>query len=329
MWVGNGRQQIQVRVKGAPTPIGSVDVHYDKPGKAFISDLEVNQSHRRHGVATMLMKAAMESARRNGSTATELEARPGPGSISNQALLGMYTKLGYKNKGISQRGNPRLEKSSPTPLQRKTASAQAAVQRKPHQGPVSKIIQLMEDDQKEKNPYAKPRLSFKPVDKRTARQIALAGEEGGAAAVARPNYVPPKDSKGNKIWDGARGSLSWNSTITAAMALSKGGGCQLGVSPNCTGAAEGIDHNKSFAAVQAGFERYEICDGRNHWAAVYKDDADAGFNNNSKTEGLCWSCTKCNSKKNGAKGLYENAPKWLGPCQEGCSYVFKGEPSGQ
>lgn len=108
MWVGNGRQQIQVRIKGAPTPIGSVDVHYDKPGKAFISDLEVNQSHRRHGVATMLMKAAMESARRNGSSATELEARPGAGSISNQALVGMYQKLGFKNSGVSRRGNPKL-----------------------------------------------------------------------------------------------------------------------------------------------------------------------------------------------------------------------------
>jgi ribosomal protein S18 acetylase RimI-like enzyme len=108
MWVGNGRQQIQVRVKGAPTPVGSVDVHYGQPGKAFISDLEVNQSHRRHGVATMLMKAAMESARRNGSSATELEARPGLGSISNQALVGMYQKLGFKQAGLTQRGNPKM-----------------------------------------------------------------------------------------------------------------------------------------------------------------------------------------------------------------------------
>jgi ribosomal protein S18 acetylase RimI-like enzyme len=108
VWVGNGRQQIRAKIKGSPTPIGSVDLHYDQPGKAFISDLEVSQSHRRHGVATMLMKAAMDSARRQGSTATELEARPGPGSISNQSLVGMYQKLGFKNTGFTRRGNPKM-----------------------------------------------------------------------------------------------------------------------------------------------------------------------------------------------------------------------------
>lgn len=108
VWVGNGRQQIRVSMKGSPTPIGSVDLHYDQPGKAYISDLEVSQAHRRHGVGTMLMKAAMDSARRNGSSATELEARPGAGSISNQALVGMYQKLGFKNKGFTRRGSPKM-----------------------------------------------------------------------------------------------------------------------------------------------------------------------------------------------------------------------------
>lgn len=108
VWVGNGRQQIRVKIKGAPAPIASVDVHYDQPGKAFISDLEVNQAHRRHGVGSMLMKAAMESARRNGSSATELEARPGAGSISNQALVGMYQKMGFRQAGLTRRGNPKM-----------------------------------------------------------------------------------------------------------------------------------------------------------------------------------------------------------------------------
>lgn len=109
IWVGAGRQQIRVLANGSPAPVGTVNVNYDN-GKAFISDLEVVQGHRRHGVGTMLMKAAMDSARRNGSSATQLEAKPGPGSISNQALVGMYSKLGFRNKGVSARGNPRLEK---------------------------------------------------------------------------------------------------------------------------------------------------------------------------------------------------------------------------
>jgi GNAT superfamily N-acetyltransferase len=125
VWVGSGRQQIRAKLKGSLTAIGSVDVHYDHPGKAFISDLEVSQSHRRHGVATMLMKAAMDSARRNGSSATELEARPGPGSISNQALVGMYKKLGFRSAGTTRGGSARLEAGTngfgPSVAQRRVA----------------------------------------------------------------------------------------------------------------------------------------------------------------------------------------------------------------
>src|SRR5258708_3670587 len=28
VWIGNGRQQIRVKTKGSPTPIGSVDLHF-------------------------------------------------------------------------------------------------------------------------------------------------------------------------------------------------------------------------------------------------------------------------------------------------------------
>jgi GNAT superfamily N-acetyltransferase len=111
MWVGKGRQQIRVTSKGSPTPIGTVDVNYNG-GKALISDLEVVQGHRRHGVGTMLMKAAVDSARRNGSFAPELEASPGAGSISRQSLVGMYQKLGFQNAGSTRRGNPRMKTST-------------------------------------------------------------------------------------------------------------------------------------------------------------------------------------------------------------------------
>lgn len=108
MWIGQGCQQIRVCAAGSPKPIGSVDIHFDQPGKAFISNLQVAQGHRKHGVGTMLMKAARESARRQGSTATALEANPGPGSISRQALVSMYQKLGFRNTGVSGRGNPMM-----------------------------------------------------------------------------------------------------------------------------------------------------------------------------------------------------------------------------
>ena len=108
VWVGKGRQQIRIRAKGSPAPVGSVDVHFNEPGKAFISDLEVAQSYRQHGLGSTLVKAALDSARRHGSTATELEANPGPGSISRQALVSMYQKLGFRNTGFSTRGNPKM-----------------------------------------------------------------------------------------------------------------------------------------------------------------------------------------------------------------------------
>jgi len=108
VWIGNGRQQIRVKAKGSPAPIGSVDVRFNEPGKAFISDLEVAHAHRQHGLGRLLGKASLDSARRQGSMATELEANPGSGSISKQALVSMYQKLGFRNTGFTQRGNPKM-----------------------------------------------------------------------------------------------------------------------------------------------------------------------------------------------------------------------------
>jgi GNAT superfamily N-acetyltransferase len=108
VWIGQGRQQIRVRAKGSPTPVGSVDLHFREPGKAFISDLEVAQAYRQHGLGSTLVRAALDSARRHGSTSTELEANPGAGSISRQALVSMYQKLGFRNTGFSTRGNPKM-----------------------------------------------------------------------------------------------------------------------------------------------------------------------------------------------------------------------------
>ena len=96
VWISNGRQQIRVKAKGASTPIGSVDVRFNEPGKAFISDLQVAQSHRQHGLGSMLMQAALDSARRQGSTATELEANPGPGGGDASPTTGAAPAAGAR-----------------------------------------------------------------------------------------------------------------------------------------------------------------------------------------------------------------------------------------
>lgn len=178
---------------------------------------------------------------------------------------------------------------------------------------------------KRDNPYKREYHPYKRKDKRTARQKAKAGIVGGG--VAEPGYKPTKDSLGNKIWDGDRGSLKFSDALKAEMAKSKGGGCEI-TDAGCTGGADAIDHIEAFSDVQSGFDRYVICDGRYHWTAVYKDDADAGYNNDDDASGFQWSCTSCNSKKSGKKGIDKNPPKWLGACPGACGYVAKDEPAG-
>ena len=153
----------------------------------------------------------------------------------------------------------------------------------------------------------------------SARLKARVGAEGGG----RPGYCPPKDSTGLEIWNGSRQGLTWSDAIIAAMAPSKGGGCQV---DECDGAAEGIDHKQPFSELQTGITRYLICDGKHHWEASYKADAVAVYNNNDDPSNMRWSCTGCNSSKGGVKGRYENQPKWAGPCPGAsqCNYVPRG-----
>ena len=192
-----------------------------------------------------------------------------------------------------------------------------------------RTIQRMEE-----NPYEKQYASYapektskrakakaSPYGRKGARSARLQAKSGGGI---RPGYTPAKDSLGNLIWDGSRSGLSWSATISGAMALTKGGGCQV-LSNVCTGAADGIDHKNDFAELQSEITLYVICDGTNHWTACYKQDAVAMYNNYDNPDNMRWSCTQCNSQKGGHKGVYENQPKWRGPCPGGCGYAFRGE----
>ena len=193
-----------------------------------------------------------------------------------------------------------------------------------------RTIQRMEE-----NPYKKQYDSYAPT-KTSKRAKAKASPYGGKGArsarlqaksggAIRPGHTPAKDSLGNLIWDGSRRGLSWSAPIIAAMAMTKGGGCEVRKNLSCTGAADGIDHINDFAELQSELTRYVICDGVNHWKACYKQDAIATYNNNDDDDNMQWSCTQCNSQKGGVKGVYENPPKWRGPCPGGCGYAFRGE----
>src|SRR5262245_62141642 len=82
---GHG-QQIRATIGGTPQVAGSVEINPAGAGKVYISNLRVEQQHRRQGVASKLIDAAISTARRQGFRAAALEARPSDNGISSQAL---------------------------------------------------------------------------------------------------------------------------------------------------------------------------------------------------------------------------------------------------
>jgi ribosomal protein S18 acetylase RimI-like enzyme len=101
---------IQVATQGAPQPVGSIQLTASKDG-VYISDLKVAPEHRRHGLAGQLVDAALRTARSNGYRVAQLEAHPDShADVAPSALVSMYRKLGFQTTGISQRGNPLMER---------------------------------------------------------------------------------------------------------------------------------------------------------------------------------------------------------------------------
>jgi len=108
--LGGGSQRIRATIQGTPQIAGSVEIRAAGPGKVYISNLTVDQQHRRRGVAAKLIDAAVNTARRQGFRAASLEARPSNNGISSQALVAMYRRQGFKSVGKSGRGSPLMER---------------------------------------------------------------------------------------------------------------------------------------------------------------------------------------------------------------------------
>ena len=108
--VSGRHQQIRAMIAGTPQVAGSINLSPRGGGKAFVSDLQVDQQHRRRGVAAKLIEAAVTTARRQGFKAVSLEARPSDNGISPQALVAMYRRQGFQNVGKSDRGSPLMER---------------------------------------------------------------------------------------------------------------------------------------------------------------------------------------------------------------------------
>ena len=105
-----GGRQIRATIGGTPQVAGSVDISARGGGKAFISNLQVGQQHRRRGVAAKLIEAAVSTARRQGFKVASLEARPSDNGISPQQLVAMYRRQGFQSVGKTGRGSPLMER---------------------------------------------------------------------------------------------------------------------------------------------------------------------------------------------------------------------------
>ena len=164
------------------------------------------------------------------------------------------------------------------------------------------------------NPFA-PQPGHPP----TARQVSLGADPSRGGV----NYKPPTEKGGKKIWDGQRSSLGFSSGVADTIP-DKDKGCHH-QKPGCTGGADGIDHLDPFSERQSGLTRYLICDGRNHFEACLKEEAQEMYD----AYPLVWSCTKCNSSKGGKKGLYENPPQFKEACPgDDCEVPAGGEAVG-
>jgi ribosomal protein S18 acetylase RimI-like enzyme len=108
--LGGGSQRIRATIQGTPQIAGSVEIRAAGPGRVYISNLSVDQQHRRRGVAAKLIDAAVNTARRQGFRAVSLEARPSDNGISPQALVAMYRRQGFRSVGKSGRGSPLMER---------------------------------------------------------------------------------------------------------------------------------------------------------------------------------------------------------------------------
>ena len=108
--LGGHNQQIRATIKRTPWVAGSVEITPLIAGKAFLSNLRVHRQHRRRGVATKLITAAIKTARGQGFIAVSLEARPSEKAISLQSLIRMYRRQGFKEVGTTPRGNPLMER---------------------------------------------------------------------------------------------------------------------------------------------------------------------------------------------------------------------------
>jgi len=73
---------------------GYIGMHYIID-EGYINNVAVRESHRRRGVATLLLKTLLDCGREKNLCALTLEAR-----ASNQAAIALYKRFGFRQAGL-------------------------------------------------------------------------------------------------------------------------------------------------------------------------------------------------------------------------------------
>src|SRR5689334_10340182 len=94
---------VRISAIQAARSIGSLDLSPNKEGTIELTNLKVAPEFRRQGLATRLMDAAVQRARRDGVARILLEAHPSDRSIQPAALQNAYQKMGFNIVGRSSR----------------------------------------------------------------------------------------------------------------------------------------------------------------------------------------------------------------------------------
>lgn len=88
---------------------GGVQLKIDRSrNTGTIQNLRVDPEHRRQGLGTRLMQAAVAQAKLQGLSELRLEARSTEMGVSSVTLAGFYRRMGFREDGPAPNGGPRM-----------------------------------------------------------------------------------------------------------------------------------------------------------------------------------------------------------------------------
>jgi GNAT superfamily N-acetyltransferase len=97
---------IEATVPGSVSPVGHVELRRKSPGQMEMVNLRVDVAQRRQRVGSKLIDEAVRWAHKENVQQVILEARSSSDGVQQIALVAMYQRMGFSQKGFSPRGTP-------------------------------------------------------------------------------------------------------------------------------------------------------------------------------------------------------------------------------